>query len=254
MVQVTQAVTKPSPSQQRWMDLAAELTPAKSLARTGAANDRAVTTISVIGLLLTGLGAATAELLTEDGLAHGLAIGTVIAASLSVVCALTAQVLTITRRLNSYDLVQVKAWYRRQFVLRAWPTQAATVLVIVAAVLAGATAVAVLTADPDTTPAITVKEVSPAGDGTRPVEVTVHADFPGLAPGRVATVIVSSEGNVLARAAISAPPSGIARVGFTVSDHAPAQPVTVMTQSPGQTCHGRLTPVHSEPSLSCKAS
>lgn len=251
---MTQAVTRPGPSDQLWMDLGAELTPSKSLARTDAANDRAVTTISVVGLLLTGLGATTAELLTGDGLAHALAIGTVIAASLSVVCALTGQVLTITRSLNPRDLAQVKAWYRRQFRRRARPTQVASVLVIVAAVLAGLTAVAALLADPDTTPAITVKEVSPAGDATRPVEVTVHADFPGLAPGEVATVVVSSGGSVLGRVAITAPPSGIARVGFTVSDHAPAQPVTVVTRSPGQTCRGSLTPAKSEPSLSCKAS
>ncbi|HEY1345347.1 MAG TPA: hypothetical protein VGF54_10210 [Streptosporangiaceae bacterium] len=36
--------------------------------------------------------------------------------------------LTITRHLNPANLADVKAWYRRQFTLRACTTQAATIL------------------------------------------------------------------------------------------------------------------------------
>ena len=69
------------------------------------------------------------------------------AAALAVGCALTAQVLTITRRLNPANLADVQAWYRRQFTIRAYTTQAATILLIGAALLAGATAVtAIVTA------------------------------------------------------------------------------------------------------------
>ena len=75
-------------------------------------------------------------------------------ATLSVACALTAQVLTNTRRLNPANLTQVKAWYHRQFTLRARATQAATILLILAALLAGATAAtALLTAPSPATPA-----------------------------------------------------------------------------------------------------
>jgi hypothetical protein len=61
-----------------------------------------------------------------------------------VVCALVAQMLTITRRLNPGNLIEVQEWYRRQFGTRARATQAATVLLVLAALLAGATAVASL--------------------------------------------------------------------------------------------------------------
>ena len=67
-----------------------------------------------------------------------------ITATLAVASALFAQVLTITRRLNPANLTEVQAWYRRQFGTRARATQAATILLIIAALLAGATAVASL--------------------------------------------------------------------------------------------------------------
>jgi hypothetical protein len=61
-------------------------------------------------------------------------------AALAVACALVAQVLTITRHLNPANLADVQAWYRRQFTLRAYTSQAATILLILAALLAGTTA------------------------------------------------------------------------------------------------------------------
>ena len=138
-----------------WAALAAQLTPAASMARIDTVTSRAVTTITIIGLLLTGLGALGASQFAGDSpTATALAVAAVVMATLSVACALTAQVLTITRRLNPANLTQVKAWYHRQFTLRARATQAATILLILAALLAGATAAtALLTAPLPATPA-----------------------------------------------------------------------------------------------------
>ena len=58
-----------------------------------------------------------------------------ITATLAVACALTAQVLTTTRQLNPANLAEVQAWYQRQFGTRARATQAATLLLILAALL-----------------------------------------------------------------------------------------------------------------------
>ena len=61
-------MTDPAPvrsttkSDRNWAELAAELTPAKSLARVDTVTARAVTTITVIGVLLTGLGVLSAGL------------------------------------------------------------------------------------------------------------------------------------------------------------------------------------------------
>jgi hypothetical protein len=145
---VTGPVRRTSPADQAWADLAAQLTPAASLARIDAITSRAVTTITVIGVLLTGLGALAAGQVAHRGLARDLAVAAVITATLSVACALTAQVLTITRGLNPANLAEVQAWYQRQFQLRARVTQGATVLLILAAVLAGAAAAASLLSQP----------------------------------------------------------------------------------------------------------
>lgn len=143
-----------SAADRAWADLAVQLTPAASMARIDTATARAVTTITVIGLLLTGLGAFGADQFAKDsGAATALAVAAVIVASVAVACALTAQVLTISRRLNPADLEQVKAWYHRQFTIRAYATRAATILLILAALLAGATAATALLTAPAPAPA-----------------------------------------------------------------------------------------------------
>jgi hypothetical protein len=138
-----------SAADRAWADLAAQLTPAASLARVDNVTSRVVTTVTVIGLLLTGLGALGAgQLAGDSSAATALAVTAVIVASLSVACALSAQVLTISRRLNTADLEQVRAWYHRQFIVRAYATQAATILLILAALLSGATAATALLTAP----------------------------------------------------------------------------------------------------------
>jgi hypothetical protein len=141
---MTPPVRRTNPADQAWVDLAAQLTPANSLARIDSATNRAVTTVTVLGTLLTGLGAVSAGQLTHSAAARALAATTVILAAAAVASALTAQVLTITRRLNPADLEEVRAWYRRQFRTRAYAAQIATMLLIAAALSAGATAAATI--------------------------------------------------------------------------------------------------------------
>jgi hypothetical protein len=149
-----------------WADLAAQLTPARSMVRIDTVTARAVTTVTVVGLLLTGLGALGADQFAKDGgTATGMAVATVIVASLAVACALTAQVLTITRHLNPSNLVQVKAWYHRQFTVRARATQIASLLLILAALLAGATATTVLLTAPAQATATPPAKASKPGGG-----------------------------------------------------------------------------------------
>jgi hypothetical protein len=144
---MTDPVRATSPADKAWADLAAQLTPAASMARIDTVTARVVTTVTVIGTLLTGLGVFGADQLAKDSpVATGLAIATVLMATLSVVLALAAQVLTITRRLNPANLVEAQTWYHRQFTVRAYATRAATVLLILAALLAGVTAAVALLA------------------------------------------------------------------------------------------------------------
>jgi hypothetical protein len=133
-----------SPEGRAWTDLAAQLAPANSLARIDTITDRTTITVTVIGVLLVGLGSLTAGLFADHGATRVLAVATVITAALAVASALTAQVLSITRRLNPANLAEVQGWYRRQLTTRAYATQAATFLGLAAALLAGATVTATI--------------------------------------------------------------------------------------------------------------
>jgi hypothetical protein len=251
---VTGPVRQPSARDQAWAALAAELTPAKSLARIDAVTARAVTTVTVIGLLLTGLGAFAAGLPTALGEpARALAVATVITAALAVACALTAQVLTISRRLNTANLVEVKAWYARQFGTRAYPTQAATGLLLAAALLAGATAAAALLDTGAAAPTLTVTQTLQPAHPAAQATVTVTAAFHGLAPGQVTILTLTTPGaaDPLARAATTAAPDGTATISVTEDDLTAAQPVLVTAAAPGQVCQADLTPGRTQPTLSC---
>ena len=134
---------------QVWVDLADQLTPAKSLERVDTATDRVVRTVTIIGTLLGGLGVFGATKPGGSGPARWITIAAVACAALAVACALAAQILTITRHLNPENLAAVRAWYRRRIDTRGYATRAATFLLLVSAVLAGAAAiVALATASP----------------------------------------------------------------------------------------------------------
>ncbi len=138
---MTRPVRPTTPAGQAWADLAAQFTPAASLARIGTVTARAITTITVLGVLLTGLGALAPGQFTHSSAAQDLAAATIVTATLAVTCALAAQVLTITRHLNPNNLAEVQAWCRRQFHVRAYATQTATILLIAAALVADATTI-----------------------------------------------------------------------------------------------------------------
>jgi hypothetical protein len=252
---VTSPVRPPTPQDQAWAELAAELTPVKSLARIDAVTARAITTVTVVGVLLTGLGAASAALPAQPEPARALAAAAAITAALAVAAALTAQVLTVTRRLNPANLADVRAWYHRQFELRAYPAQAATVLLLLAALLAGASAASTLLAGSADTPALTITQVP--GPGRVPATeqqatVTASVTFDGLAPGQVASVILAAPGatGTLGRAVVTADPDGKATTTLTVRLPV-AQSVVVTAADPHQTCRATFSVTPTQPALTC---
>jgi hypothetical protein len=249
---VTDPVRPPTPADQAWAELAADLTPLKTLTRVDTVTARAVTTVTVVGLLLTGLGAASAALPAQSGTARDLTVAAVITAAAAVAAALTAQLLTITRRLNPANLAEVKAWYRRQFELRAYPAQAATVLLLVSVLLAGAAAAATLLTSPDGVPALTLAQ-TPGLDSSAPATDTVTVTFPGLPPGQAATLLLTTPGTAgpLARAAATAGSDGTAAITLTARLPA-AQTLIVTAAAPGQTCQATLAPDQAPPTLACR--
>jgi hypothetical protein len=255
---MTKAVRDSSIQDQGWADLGSELTPAKSLARIDTTTARAVTTVTVVGILLTGLGATATGLPAASGLTNALAVATVAAAALAVASALTAQILTITRGLNPNNLSEVKAWYRHQFDTRAYTTRAATVLLLLAALLAGAAATAALVTTPTSVPNVNVTQTVPPSEGgteagranARQIMITVRAMFYRLATGQVATVTIVLAGQILASAAATPASDGTADINLAVSRPADGGPIALVTRAADQSCRATFT-VNQSVLLSC---
>ena len=252
-----QAVRPVSDEDRVWVNLAAELTPAKSLERVDTATDRVVRTVTIIGTLLGGLGVFGATKPSVSGPARWLTIAAVACAALAVACALAAQILTITRHLNPENLAAVRAWYKRRIDTRGYPTRAATFLLLTGAVLAGAAAiVALATATSDqATIAVTraLDNATATTPGTGTGTITAEVTFRGLTSGQSATVMVSAAGSgqVLASAAITPATDGTATRTLTVSGLPPAEPVTVVARAASQQCRATLGPGSARPVVSC---
>jgi hypothetical protein len=249
-------VADPTPGQQAWAALGAELTPAKSLQRLDAATARVVSTVGVVATLLTGFGLVAAGVGNLSGGARGLAAVSVGLAFLAVLLALVAQTLTVTRGLNTNDLVEVRRWYTRRFERRAPLTAAATVVLVLAAAFAGLAAILTVTKGPDRPTFAVTRTIDPAGapvpgppapgapqpgaSGTS--TVTVEVTFRGLDDGQVASATVTVDGAVVAEARFSPGPDGTAVRTLTVAKVPAGGVAVVEAWAGGSVCTATLGP------------
>ncbi|MGH3067850.1 MAG: hypothetical protein ACRDND_01035 [Streptosporangiaceae bacterium] len=253
-----------------WVNLADELTPAKSLERVDTATDRVVRTVTIIGTLLGGFGVFGATKPSVSGPARWITIAAVACAALAVACALAAQILTISRHLNPENLAEVRAWYKRRIDTRGYPTRAATLLLLIGAVLAGVAAIVALATATPSQPTIAVTRAldhaavipsagttpgaSTPGTGAPPTTtITLEVTFPGLTSGQSATVVVSAAttGQVLASAAMTPATDGTATRTLTVSGLPPAEPVAVVARGGSQQCRATLGAGSARPTVTC---
>jgi hypothetical protein len=158
----------------------------------------------------------------------------VVLAVAAVVCALSAQVLTITRGLNTNNLRAVEEWYRTRFDRRAPLTRAASVLLVLAATSAGVAGIAAVLAGPADTPVLTVSRTAET--------VVVRARFAGLEPGTVATLSVTAGPDELAQAAVVAGDDGAAEREVTVAKVPSSAPVAVEAEAGVESCTARSAP------------
>jgi hypothetical protein len=250
-----------SDADRTWATLARELTPAQSLQRMDTATDRVVRTVTIIGTLLGGFGVFGAAKPTVSGAARWITAGAVVCAAAAVACALAAQILTISKHVNPENLAQVRAWYKRRIETRGYPTRAATFLLLVAAVLAGAAAVVALATATPNEPTIAVTRaldhaapVSP-GAATPPATATVTAavTFRGLTSGQTASVTVkaTATGQVLASATVTPATDGTATRTLTVTGLPATGAVTVLARGGTEQCRSSLGTGSAAPALSC---
>lgn len=230
-------VGDPTPADREWKELAAELAPAKSLARLDAAATRVVSTVSIVATLLTGLGLVAAGLVNLTTVARVLAVGAVVLAFAAVVLALTGQTLAVIRGLNRENLAEVEQWYLDRFEDRAPRLRWATLLLVGAAALAGAAAVVTLVGSSDQ-PTLAVTRTGGAAAGKLTVDVT----FRGLAAGQVATAVVRVDNTLVAQAAFEAGADGTASRTLAVEPVPAAGVVAVEAHGGAATCTATLRP------------
>jgi hypothetical protein len=234
---VNPPVGDPTPADQEWRELAAELAPAKSLQRLDAAATRVVSTVSLVATLLTGLGLIAAGLTNLTAFARWLAIGAVALAFLAALEALRAQTLGIIRGLNRENLAEVEDWYLERFEKRAPRLRRATYLLVGAAALAGAAAVVTLLCGTDP-PTLAVTRTSVPTPGKLTVDVT----FRGLDDGETLSAVVRVDGAVAAEAIVGPGPDGTASRTLAVEQVPASGVVAVEARGGGKTCTATLTP------------
>ena len=251
------SVTEADPKALAWTALADELTPAKSLARIDTATNRVVTNVTVVGTALTGLGVLTAGLTTIQGAARGLAIAAVADAVTAVACALIAQILTIRTNLNTRNIPVLKSWYRQQFRRRAYPTRAATILLILAILLAGAASATALTQSEPKRPTIAITQstttLSNGPDSLSKTAITIDVTFRDLDAADTLILIVKAGNAVVAQAAAIPQPDGTATRAITIPGITANTPIGVIAAASKQTCTATLNPGRdNRPQISCR--
>jgi hypothetical protein len=132
---------------------AAELAPDRSLARVDAKAQQVVGTVSVVGLALTGLRLVASELLDLPSAARWPALAAAGATIVAVVLAIASSLLWAAPALAPGNLLEVEAWYRRQF-RRAYLVVAAGWLAVVLGAIA---AVAAIASDQPSEPTLAVE-------------------------------------------------------------------------------------------------
>jgi hypothetical protein len=233
-----------------WREAAAELTPARSLARVDEKARQVATQVGLVGTLLTGLGLLGADRLDEL-VVRRLALAAVCAAVAAVVLSVGALLLQFRPALATGDLAEVERWYRGQF-RRAYAVVAAGVLVLTALVLAGGVAVAALADEADPAPpGDPVVSIHVAG-----ADLVVDVRATGRKPGEALTLAVLGEGPAgtvpLARAATQAGADGVAAATVGPVPVSDAERIQVRVTAGDRRCTAALSPTDpAPPTVAC---
>jgi hypothetical protein len=246
-------VRPPTASDQAWADLAAELTPAKTLDRL----DRTDNTVAVVSAVVSGLALFGSKIPALPPLARTVALASGLTAALAVLCMLFYLVGGRAQRFNPANLLAVKAYYERQFNRRYAATWAILFLTL-AIVLAIVAAAVALTTTPAAQPAMTIAQTpDPPGTSaqTSTETVTVTSAFHRLSIGQVATTVIklAPSGRVLASSAVTPAADGTATDTLTVHHIPVSAQLAVVVVAGTQYCRAALVPGHENPTLTCGA-
>jgi hypothetical protein len=157
------------------------------------------------------------------------------------------------------NLIEMKAWYQRQFRARAYPTRAATVLLVAVALLAGSATSATLLCGSRNQPSLAITQTQTTDDTGAPagpanhdrITLNVEVTFRGMTATDTATLTVTGSppvsSAVLARAAMTPSIDGTATRTITIANISPQTTINITAKSNHQHCHTRLDLTASSP-------
>lgn len=244
------SVREPDNRDQAWIDLAAELTPAKSLIRIDTATTRVMSTVTVLGTLITGFGLYTAGFTAAPEAARWFALAATLSGILAVMSAFAGQLLSVTRGLNTADLLQVQQWYTRRFRIRVPLARLGTAFLIIAACLVG-TAAAIVSVGRSADPQMSITRIRQSGN-TPAYTVTVEATFRGLTPTDHATITVTVGTVMVAAASFMPGTDGVATRSITVDKIGANELVSIVARGGPHVCTSALRPGSEPIQVDCR--
>ena len=233
-----------------WIELAAELTPAKILDRTS----RTDNTVAIVGAAISGFAVFGAKLPALATIPRTLAIAAALAAALAVVSIITYQIASSPRFINVGNLTEVQESFKRQLRGRLIADIGLYLLILSIVLAIGAGVSAVATA-PAAQPALTVSQAPSTSDDSglaRTEILTIKSVFHGPPQGQAATTTVTAgSGQVLASSAVTPTSDGTATDTLTVGHIPVSVQLTVSATTSGQHCQAALGPGHQSPAITC---
>lgn len=176
----------PGSDAEKWMQFAQDdLAPGKSLTRMNDSAKFIVSTVSLVGAVLTGFGLVASARIGDSNTA---VFAAVVSLGTTLIALLLALIFLRQRvgSLNVHNLKEVRSWYDAQ-VNRGWMVIVASLFLILAVSAAGVAAIATIVHSPDHRPRI-VLQGEPTGRGWI-VSGSVQCD--GCLPDRTYRIVLT---------------------------------------------------------------
>jgi hypothetical protein len=146
-----------------WRRAADALLPDRSMERMADSAKFVVSTLALVGSILTGFGLLASDRIVENKFAVGLAVSALASVFVALLCALDFLRMRIGE-VNIHNLVEVKEWYEQQL-SRGWRVYLSGWLLLLAVSLAGSSAIVTFASNPTNSPGVTMQasRATPSG-------------------------------------------------------------------------------------------
>jgi hypothetical protein len=244
------AVGEPvSEDDEMWQTAAEALAPDKSLQRVEDKAKFVVSTVAVVGSILTGLGLVAGANLGIAAKGHEWAVSAIVAAVVSIVLAVGSLLLGGDRYLSPGNLIAVQNWYTKQF-RRQTPVLFSGLLLLCALALAGIAAFMSMTTTDIREPMMIAQFTSDGAKNT----LVLKADYKNLRTGQSLSAKLSGvpdkgSPKLLAQQILKVGGDGTGSLSLNVESTAKYRYFRLVTMTENATCAVSLYPASGAPAI-----